>query len=144
MKALTIMPEYAMNIALGEKTVEVRTWKTNYRGPLLITSSARKRKGLIAGYALCTVNLVDCVPLTKALCKKALMNWEPGMGDQYYAWILDENNLIIPQPVKGKLSLWECDCPIIYPEFKQVEEKDGVILLDTEDFFEKHWGPITC
>lgn len=144
MKALTIMPEYAMNIALGEKTVEVRTWKTNYRGPLLITSSARRHKGLIAGYALCTVNLIDCVPLTKSLAKKALMKWEPGMGDLYYAWILDENNLIIPQPVKGKLSLWECDCPIIYPEFKQVEEKDGIILLDTEDFFAKHWDPITC
>lgn len=143
MKALTILPEFAMNIALGEKTVEVRTWKTNYRGPLLITSSARKRKGLIAGYALCTVDLVDVVPMTPALAEKALMKWEPGLRNSF-AWILDENNLIIPQPVKGRLSLWECDCPIIYPDFEQVEEKDGIITLDTGDFFEKYWDPITC
>lgn len=144
MKALTIMPEFAMNIALGQKTVEVRTWKTNYRGPLVITSSARRFKGLISGYALCTVDLIDCVPMTKALAKKAGIKWETGLKETTYAWILDNNNLIIPQPVKGKLSLWECDCPIIYPEFKTIEDAGDVITIDPGDFFEKYWDPITC
>ena len=143
MKALTIMPEFAERIALGEKTVEVRTWKTSYRGPLLITSSSKKRKGLICGYALCTVDLVDCVPMTKELAEKAQVNWRPELKD-CYGWILDENKLIMPQPVKGKLSLWECDVPVIYPDFETVEEKDGTVYLETGSFFDDYWTPITC
>ena len=40
MKALSIIPWYAMDILEGYKTVECRTWKTNYRGPILICSSS--------------------------------------------------------------------------------------------------------
>ena len=36
MKAISIDSDYAALIAAGEKTVECRTWKTNYRGELLI------------------------------------------------------------------------------------------------------------
>ena len=142
-KALTIMPEFAEDIALGQKTVEVRTWKTNYRGPLLITSSSKRCKGLICGYALCVVDLIDVVPMTKELAKKALVNWRPEFRDTY-AWILDNNRLITPQPVKGKLSIWECDCPIEYHEFKEIQTAGDVIELEVGDFFEKYWQPITC
>lgn len=143
MKALTILPEFAMNIALGAKTVEVRTWKTNYRGPLLITSSNKKFKGTIPGHALCVVNLVDCVPMTKELATKALVNWRPDLKD-CYGWILDDNRLIVPQPVKGKLSIWQCDCPIVYYDFEEVENKGDVITFEAGDFFKKYWDPITC
>lgn len=36
MKALTIKQPWATLIALGEKKVETRSWKSKYRGPLLI------------------------------------------------------------------------------------------------------------
>ena len=52
MKALSIHPEYAMNIVKGLKTVEVRTWTTKYRGDLLICATTKKGKGLISGHAL--------------------------------------------------------------------------------------------
>lgn len=36
MKVLTIRQPWASLIALGEKHIETRSWKTKYRGPLLI------------------------------------------------------------------------------------------------------------
>ncbi|HHY88739.1 MAG TPA: ASCH domain-containing protein, partial [Chloroflexi bacterium] len=36
MKALSVRQPWAWLIAQGYKTVENRTWATNYRGPLLI------------------------------------------------------------------------------------------------------------
>lgn len=36
MKTLTLIQPWATLIALGEKRIETRSWKTSYRGPLLI------------------------------------------------------------------------------------------------------------
>ena len=35
-KALSIYPEPVMDIFMGDKTIEYRTWQTDYRGDLLI------------------------------------------------------------------------------------------------------------
>ncbi len=39
MKALSIQPYYATMIALGFKWIELRSWKTDYRGWILICAS---------------------------------------------------------------------------------------------------------
>lgn len=144
MKALSIHPYYAMAIALGEKTVEVRTWKTDYRGEIVICSTAKKVKGTIPSHALCTVKILDIVPLTKELAKQAMMDWKPEYKDWYYAWILDDNKLIEPQPVKGKLSLWEYDKPIIYPDGVNdgTENENGEIICSFDDFYNNVWKPL--
>ena len=41
MKALTVRQPHAQLILLGEKTLELRSWRTHYRGPLLICAGAR-------------------------------------------------------------------------------------------------------
>ncbi len=38
MKALSIKQPWAAAIATGLKTIETRTWKTKYRGPILIVA----------------------------------------------------------------------------------------------------------
>jgi ASCH domain len=40
MKAITIKPAWAWAIVHGRRPVEIRTWRTLYRGPLLIHASA--------------------------------------------------------------------------------------------------------
>lgn len=47
MKALSIHPEYAMNIIKGLKTIEVRSWTTKYRGDMLICATAKDLKLII-------------------------------------------------------------------------------------------------
>ncbi len=105
MKALSIHPEFAMDIMYELKTIEIRTWSTNYRGDVLICSTAKKVKDTIPGHAIAVVTLSDVHPITKE-------EWIKECGDLeefdkgYFAWILTNVRLIKAFPVKGKLSLW--------------------------------------
>lgn len=123
MKALTVHPIYAMKIVTGIKTVECRSWKTDYRGDILITSSAKKFKGTIPGHVLGVVELADIVPFRHEHLEAADMDVMP-YGE--YAWILKNPRIIKPIPIKGKLSLWESginyDDLEILPEPKTEEE----------------------
>lgn len=107
MKALTIDPEYAWYIHEEDKTVECRTWKTNYRGPLLICASKMPLEGYISGHAICVVNLVDVVPFTKGHLDAAAMDEMPDVP--CYAWILENALPIVPFPVRGKMGLFDVD-----------------------------------
>lgn len=125
MKALTIRQPWAELIAIGKKDIENRTWKTNYRGRVLIhaSKSACTRRGLInyplpalknsidleeysMGDYLCgaiigSVEIVDCV-------QNHPSEWaEKGV----YNWVL-ANPILFDEPImntKGSLGLWEYD-----------------------------------
>ena len=109
MKALSVRQPYAHLIATGKKTVECRSWRTDYRGPLLICASGRvvtyKGERLEPGSALCIVELVDIRPFLKKHCPMACMPYAPDPGS--WAWMLQKAILIDPFPVKGKLHLYE-------------------------------------
>jgi len=132
MKALSIHPYFALEIFFLEKTVECRTWKTSYRGDILICSSAKKFKDTIPGHALCVVRLKDIVPMKKEHLEAALM-YEDEYNRNQYAWILDDVRVIKPFPVKGKLSLWECDHEIEYLRVNESEEQNEWVF---NEFFE--------
>lgn len=134
MKALTVHPFYAMAIAAGQKTVECRTWKTSYRGPILICSSAKKLHGTIPGHALGVVDLVDVVPFKREHIKASM---EDGMVYDAYAWILENARCIVPVPVKGKLSLWNFDHDeqIVYLPKPANDEEDEALGA-------KYWDPL--
>ena len=59
MKALSLHPMYAADIATGNKVEEYRTWQTNHRGNLLICASQYNDGWFFPrGYALCVVDVV--------------------------------------------------------------------------------------
>lgn len=132
MKALSIHPVFAMQIVTGIKTVECRSWNTNYRGDILICSTAKKEKGTIPGHALGVVTLQDVVPFARRHLKGAMMD-EFYPGD--YAWILTNPRAIKPFPVKGKLSLWTCEHEIEFLPVPKNEEED-------EELGRIYWDPI--
>jgi hypothetical protein len=135
MKALSIHPTFAMNIFCGLKTVECRTWKTDYRGDILICSTNKKIKGTIPGHALCVVNLKDIVPFERKHLKAACM-YSNEYQDGCYAWLLDNLRFVRPVPVKGKLSLWDYDGDLeIF-----TEEQMNVKPENDEDF--NLWEPL--
>lgn len=100
MKALSVRGDYIMDIIAGKKKIEYRTWKTNYRGPLLICSTAKKVAGAAPGYAICVVNLksIQYVPFE----------------DLYY-WNIELADVIKPIHVKGQLKLFNVDDNLIEP-----------------------------
>ncbi|BAK45559.1 ASCH domain-containing protein [Eggerthella sp. YY7918] len=104
MKALSLRPEWAMPVLLGWKTVECRTWQTNYRGDLLICASSKPCVGAIAGHALCIVTLNGIEPFGAKHIEPAMLD---GMPADSYAWHLSNLRWIEPFAVKGKLHLFD-------------------------------------
>lgn len=127
MKAITIKQPFASLIAAGLKEFEFRTWKTKYRGELLIhagksvdTEAMRKfaSYGLTypLGCILAKATLSDCVKvdedLRKTLRRKNALvysgttenpNWDG------YGFLLENVQRMEPIFVNGKLGLWEYD-----------------------------------
>ena len=110
MKALSIKSPWIELIVSGQKFVETRTWKTNYRGKILLVSS--KTIDTIAerhfrggydptpyGYALAIAELVDCRPMIPSDARRggALCEYLSGL----FSWILRDVKPIKPFPVKG-------------------------------------------
>jgi hypothetical protein len=98
-------------IARGAKTLDLRTWTTAYRGPLLIVASlAFDRRGRHHGVdgprgaAVCVVELVDVRPATALDADAAcitLPSWEGVL-----AWILTDPRRVASTPIRGRLGLF--------------------------------------
>lgn len=112
MKALSVHPVPAMMIFSKEKTVEIRSWDTPYRGDIVICSTRQKVKDTIPGHALCVVTLADVRPLSLADMKPAGTSLESFKAEKlnyldFFGWHLENVRYIKPVPVKGKLGLWD-------------------------------------
>lgn len=101
---------YAAQIAIGEKPIEYRTWKTPFRGDLLICASQYNDGWYYPrGYALCIVELYDITH----------------NGD-CFEWHLRNVRPVQPFKVKGKLHLYDVDDRLI----KTVRRKPNELLFD--------------
>lgn len=111
MKALSIKQPYANLIACGRKTLEIRSWSTNYRGPFIVCASAKPDTGWIfpesdLGKRICIVDLVDVVEWTREMSNSAYVSeeeWRPGQ----WAWVLRNPRPVERIPVKGRLGWFE-------------------------------------
>ena len=101
-KAISIKEPWASMIMDGKKTIETRTWRTNYRGEIVICTSA-KPKTKYSGHAVAKADLVDCRPMTKRDEKKACCKIYP----KAFAWVLKDIRRIRPFKVKGRLGLFD-------------------------------------
>lgn len=122
MKTLAIRQPWASLIAEGLKTIEVRTWRTHYRGPLLIVASGKplplrhddgRIETLPTGCHVCTVDLIDCRPWLPGEAAGACMDgdWQPGL----WAWHLASPRHVTPAPHRGRLNLYETPDALIVP-----------------------------
>lgn len=107
MKALSVSSFYAMQIMLGNKTIEWRTWCTAHRGELLICSNRERTPGTIPGHALCVVRITDVQPFvsTKANLEAACL--ARGDVEGGYAWDLEFVSIVKPFQVRGKPGLFD-------------------------------------
>ena len=127
MKTLTIKEPYATLIKEGIKKYEFRTWKTNYRGPILIHAGKGKDKKEIerrkdldlkysSGEIIAKVDLTDCIEVTDefreelkqidAVTYKHIIEDKSWKG---YAFKLENTTKVEPVKINGKLSFWEYD-----------------------------------
>jgi len=132
MKALSLTQPWATLIIIGAKSVETRSWMTQYSGPIAIHASKKFpdedkdlcmeppfRQALRAGGILGPADLPTGAILGTAVLRgcrftedvahqlsaeeQAFGNYEPGR----FAWFLqDARRIAIPIPCRGKLGLW--------------------------------------
>jgi len=111
-KTLAVRQPWATYIAEGTKTIEVRTWRTHYRGALLIVASGKPLQHadedgdvwtLPTQCQVCIVDLVDVRPMTPVDEAHAHVPSAPGL----FAWCLENPRHVHPTPHRGRLNLYE-------------------------------------
>lgn len=115
MKTLVLKQPWASLVLEGKKTIELRTWQTKYRGPILIVAGRgidradAERLGWKngpRGVALCIVDLVNISPATEKDTDSACC--APDVAREF-SW-----RLLNPRSVKhiemiGRLGLYDVD-----------------------------------
>lgn len=121
MKALSVAQPWASLLVAGAKAIEVRTWSTSHRGPLLICATAsptnvfcydpdaKAKRLLHAGCIIGIVDLIDCRPMTKADEGDAWCKFQAGS----YAWLTEAITFCRPDPVLGNFRLFEVPSDVI-------------------------------
>lgn len=127
MKVITIKQPFASLIAEGIKMYEFRTWKTKYRGELLIHAGKGIDKKAMkefkeynleypCGCIIAKVNLTDCIKIGEE-ARKTLKETNDFVYSSIikhtewngYGFKLEIIKKIEPIKVNGKLSLWDYD-----------------------------------
>lgn len=137
MKAITVWQTWATLLATGQKHNETRSWKTNYRGEILIHAAKTDHSGILlhipmeelehfqnagvtkgklpTGAIIGKANLVDCFQIDEAYRRK-LQRENPeelAFGDYTigrYAWVMTDPVLFEKQiPASGKQGLWNME-----------------------------------
>ena len=124
MKVLSIREPCASIIINGYKEYEFRSWKTNYRGKILIHASKNIEKENVErfkelnlnykqGFIIGEAELVDCIPVTKEFENNLINRNELIYGGTKnrtgYAWKLKNIKAIEPIQAKGQLGIWNYD-----------------------------------
>ena len=124
MKIITLKQPWATLVAEGIKKYEFRSWKTNYRGKLLIHAGAGVDKEELKKFKkynldfpkskiLAIAEIEDCLKLDDELNKKIIAKKNEVYGNKSrtgYAWKLKNIKKVkVDSEVKGKLGLWTYD-----------------------------------
>lgn len=128
---LSVRQIWADLIGSNRKPIETRSWRTEYRGELLICSSKQMDKSFTSptlatvlteryrlGITVCLVDLVDVRPLQPCDEALTLCPFESGR----WAWVLENIRPVAPLPVCGSLKLFKASF-------------DEAKLFDFSDFY---------
>lgn len=126
MKALSVRQPWAYLIASEQKAIEVRSWRTDYRGKILITSSSAEKNSWVlnqqtksytllpSGVTMCICDLVDIRSLTESDRESAWLADDDKI-DGLFAWVLANPQPVMLNKVIGRLKLFDVDDELIVP-----------------------------
>lgn len=132
MKVLSLLQPWASLVILGVKKIETRSWRSAYRGELLIHASSGKKGEILVteppfkkyipdfsslpfGAIIGKVVLEDILPVEELYLSDMHLNTltleEKAFGDYTkgrFAWMLSEPAMLDkPIAIKGSLGLWD-------------------------------------
>ena len=127
MKAITIKQPWATLIAKGYKKYEFRTWRTKYRGDILIHAGKGIDKKAMkkfehlnleypSGFIIAKAKITDCIEVNSKfrnhlndinpLVYSSIIKHTEWKG---YGFKIDEVEEILHIKINGKLSLWDLE-----------------------------------
>lgn len=124
MKVLTLRQPWATLVAEGIKKYEFRSWKTKYRGKILIHAGSGIDKEDMKKYIdlnlefpskkiIAIVEIEDCLELDEELNKKIIAENNIAYGNKNrtgYAWKLNNVKKInYNKEINGQLGLWSIE-----------------------------------
>ena len=124
LKVLTLRQPWATLVAEGIKRYEFRSWKTKYRGKVLIHAGTgidkedmKKYKNMNLEFPyrkiLAVVEIEDCLELDEELNNKIISENNIAYGNKVrtgYAWKLNNiKKISYDKEVNGQLGLWNYD-----------------------------------
>ena len=123
-KALSVRQPWANMLVYGHKSIEIRTWRTNYRGRLLICAAKKIDSDADIGFflrardmydprgvAVGTTELVDVRPLVREDYLAGMFKEEAfDKNHKLLAWVMERpKRFEVPFAVKGQLSLFNVE-----------------------------------
>ena len=106
----------------AEKTIEVRTRNTNYRGDLLVCASAKPElPGRMSGVTCGFVELYDVKPIEQFTPEDwaATCISEKDRPRKGYGWMMRNPRRVVEMPIKGQLGVYNLIVPkgdiTVYP-----------------------------
>lgn len=138
-KALSVHQPWSWALVHGQKRIENRTWRTNYRGPLIIHASKNRETCHLYGmgdwrklipdirvlrddefgclYGL--VDLVDCIPFESLKNYSAMGESSDWLATQKpyaegpWCWIIENPRSIQPVTYRGRQQLFDVPADLI-------------------------------
>ncbi len=115
LRVLSVRQPWASLIASGRKTIELRSWSTKYRGPVLILAGSGIWRGTEhpigpRGVSLCIVDLINVRAVRPADAQAACIAPPEGFG---FAWVLANARAVRQVPIKGKLGLYSANAELL-------------------------------
>lgn len=98
----------------AEKTIEVRTRNTNYRGDLLVCASAKPElPGRMSGVTCGFVELYDVKPIEQFTTEDwaATCIPEKDRPRKGYGWMMRNPRRVVEMPIKGQLGVYNLIVP---------------------------------
>ena len=98
----------------AEKTIEVRSRNTNYRGDLLVCSSAKPElPGMMSGVTCGVVELYDVKPIEQFTPEDwaATCIPEKDRPRNGYGWMMRNPRRVVEMPIKGQLGVYNLIVP---------------------------------
>ncbi|CAB4154794.1 ASCH domain containing protein [uncultured Caudovirales phage] len=146
MKAISIAQPWIHQIEIGRKTFEVRSQRTNYRGPVLMVATKTPSKwdaaiGLEAGpelgVSVCLADIVDCE-------KGEARHREGAMVNAIGLWVWKIERVVsVPRvPVQGRLGFFLPPAAVferLYNATWGSDPTDGQAVVDAL-FRWRNWG----
>lgn len=125
----------------AEKTIEVRTRNTNYRGDLLVCASAKPELlGRMSGVTCGFVELYDVKPIEQFTPEDwaATCIPEKARPRKGYGWMMRNPRRVVEMPIKGQLGVYN----LIVPK-GDITEYPRAMALDSDgwDIVQQHIKP---